>query len=206
MFKRYFNRSSLAGCCFALLLTAGGSALAADHQFAPPADGKKIQLTASFKPPADGKPGTLTITADIAEGFYIYATTQGPGGGKPATIDVASSKQFRLVGAFVADPKAEKKFDDIFKVEVQTHRGRVQWTAPLELLDGAKADQLTISGKLSVQVCNENVCINMTIDFAARQDGGKKAPAEKSVRVGGKDAAGLEIGPTPAARRDHPGL
>jgi thiol:disulfide interchange protein len=157
------------------------------NQFAA-ADGKRVRLDASFTAPADGKPGTLTITADIAKGFHIYATTQGKGAGKPAKIDVAKSDKFRLLGAFTADPKPDKKLDDIFKVEVQTHHGRVKWTAPFELLGGAKADGLTITGKVSMQACDEGSCVNVDLDFTARQAGGAKAPA-KQVEKAGDDPA-----------------
>ncbi|MCH8042258.1 MAG: hypothetical protein IID44_00940 [Planctomycetes bacterium] len=143
------------------------------NQFAPPADGKKVGLSASFIAPADGKPGTLTITADIAKGFHIYATTQGKGAGQPTKIKVSESKKFKLPGGFSADPPAEKKFDDIFKVEVQIHHGRVKWTAPFKLPEGADAAGLTIEGQVSLQVCDENSCTPMTIDFAARQAAGK---------------------------------
>jgi len=135
---------------------------------APAVDGPEsvISVRASFDAGNAERPGYLTVTATIAPPWYAYALTQKPVLATPTEIKLSPSPDYRLIGEFRPNLPAKvlEKEGHIF----ETHSGQVTWQAPLELKPGIDPTQVQISGRVRIQVCNDQSCLNPTnFDFTA---------------------------------------
>ncbi len=128
--------------------------------FGPGAETGKLTLKASFTAPTEDEPARLFIIATFEPTWYTYSITQALGGPKPTKITLDPSPQYRLAGAFEAAPPPEKKRDPLFdNLLVESHHDRVIWHAPVELAEGVDPAQLTISGKVTAQLCDPQRCL-----------------------------------------------
>jgi len=130
-------------------------------------DAEFLRVEATFTIAPSARTGTLSITADIAQGKYGYSLEQKLGPKFPTRINLSSSGKYRLTGSYVAAPPAKTKYDEIFKKKISKHRGRVTWTAPIELGEGVNPRTLQISGALTMQVCDESTCLDQFARFTA---------------------------------------
>ena len=131
---------------------AGGSA----------ADSRRpvVSVEAQFTAPAGDRRGRLSVTAKIKPDWHIYSITQPAGGPVATSIKLKASESYRLVGEFQAVPppvkKAEPAFDNLM---VESHYGRVDWHAAVELASGVDPATLRIEGTLRAQPCDPNSCL-----------------------------------------------
>jgi hypothetical protein len=129
---------------------------------APPGPQEKhAKVTAQFSLAKNGHPARLFITATIQPTWYTYSITQAPGGPKRTVLTVNDSKEFRLLGAFVAHPEPAKKVEPFFdNLVVESHTGTVTWYAPIELAAGVDPARLKIAGRVAMQACDPNACVD----------------------------------------------
>ncbi len=119
-----------------------------------------VLVAAQFTAPADGQPGQLFVTATIKPGWHIYSITQPPGGPLATKIKLNDSASFRLLGEFQVSPAPVKKREPAFdNMIVESHDGRVVWSAPIEFASGVDPAALKIEGQLNVQPCDPNNCL-----------------------------------------------
>lgn len=122
-----------------------------------------VTVRAFFTAPGEGKPAHLAVAATIEPGFHIYSITQGPGGPVPSKVTVAPSDQYRVVGDFRPEPMPEVHPEPAFdNLEVEAHKGRVTWVAPLEISEGVNPAELVIEGTLRYQACTDQACFPPT--------------------------------------------
>ena len=116
-------------------------------------EGTKAAFSASFQVDKASGKGRLSVKADIEPDWHIYSTTPGLGG-QPSKLTVAKSSQFK-VGPFTPDVQPQRRYEDLFRADVEEHTGTVVWTAPLELAAGTDPETLAIEVSYSGQVCAE---------------------------------------------------
>lgn len=124
-------------------------------------DEGELDVAASITKPARGEPARLVITADIPDGWHIFSITQQPGGPLKTKIKLDDSKQFKLAGDFKADPAPKVAKSAAYgDLPIETHAGKVTWTAPIELAAGVDPSTLKITGAVNSQRCfGEDKCL-----------------------------------------------
>ncbi len=116
----------------------------------------KLSATASFKLKPDSQIGLLTVELKIAPNFDIYSVTQPPGGPMRAKIKVEESDQYRIANDFVANEPPHVKFEELFQINVETHKDAVSWTAPIVLADNADPKDVKVNLSIEGQICEIN--------------------------------------------------
>ncbi len=182
----------LAAVLSVLLLTAGSLANA---QFEFPdsfgglggglgSNRDPVSVSAEFTPPEADQPAILFVTADIGEGFHVFALDQGTlpdGGGGPlaATIELSATSEVRLLGGWQPISPPETHLDEeIWKgLQIREHTNRVTWFAPIELAEGVNPSNLSIKGKVVGQACNPQTCVPFNQEFQAPLGAGTPLPA-----------------------------
>lgn len=122
-------------------------------------DNNPVEIAASYQVIANTDQGLLTIQARLADDWYIYSTTQPPGGPLRTKVTSASTG-VTFAGELKADrePKqvtGELGFEDIV---VEKHFDRVTWTVPLKFAQSQGNESLAWEIKFSGQVCS-SACI-----------------------------------------------
>jgi thiol:disulfide interchange protein len=143
------------------------------------------RFSASFKVQEGSRRGMLSVTCLMEPGWHVYSITQPAGGPMASKIKVTQAEQFKLLGPFQAGRAPRIKPPDEFKVNSEIHEDEVAWTAPIELSEGAKPEELTIAIGYSGQVCTEGTkdtagkCIPLSEKLEAKFAGYEKAAAAR---------------------------
>ncbi len=163
---------------------AGLGLLLASAALAQPASHADWTLTSDV---AKGPPGAtvlLRLTAKIEAGWHIYSMTTPDGGGKPTTIKLAEDPAVESFAVYQAKPK--RKFDDSFKVDVETFDDPAVFLISAQLKKDLSADAVNLIANFAYQVCSDERCINkpkntatytLAIDRAATPTAGLVIPA-----------------------------
>lgn len=119
-----------------------------------------IRFTASVSP-APARPGevvTVTVTAQVDDGWHIYSSVPSPGAGTtaPTATEIVSAGNWKSVGETTEDAPT-RKFDANFGVEVGYHEKAATFTRQFRVPGGAKTGPLTAT--VHYQVCNARVCL-----------------------------------------------
>ena len=155
--RSLLRRSTLAF----LVAFVGPSLRPAGAGDVPPVVGISATLTRT-----SGRVGQLSVTADIANGFHIYAPSQ-PRPFLATRIIVAESPAVRVTGAFTASRPPRIVAHPTLGVEVHEYEGRVTWTAPVEFSSAPDAE-LVAQGTVFAQACQEDRCLApKTYEFKA---------------------------------------
>jgi hypothetical protein len=127
-----------------------------------------ITVTSRFKVDEGARTGKLSVTVELAEGWHIYSVTQGAGGPQKSQIIVEESDKFKLMGEFTPnnDPLVDDP-DPVFNVRVEYHDFGVTWTAPIELAEGVRPEELTIKSQLKGQRCIHGRCLQIKENLTA---------------------------------------
>ena len=109
---------------------------------------------------APGATITTTLTAQIDDGWYIYAVSQKPGG--PIPMHVALPKKapspFAL-GAVTTSTPAKRKFDPNFQMETEVHEESATYDVKTSLPASASVGKHTLRVVVTFQTCNERLCL-----------------------------------------------
>ena len=111
--------------------------------------------------PKQVKPGQkfdLELTAKIDEGWYLYSTTQPPGGPNATRITMPAGQPFSFYGAPGAPPP-KVKYDANFSMETETHDGSVTFSLPVEVTKDATSGAHKAEVHVRFQTCNERLCL-----------------------------------------------
>lgn len=118
--------------------------------FGPPAT-----WSAEFQVEEGNSEGRLSVTALLEFGWYIYSTTQPPGGPKATELTVDSSTDFEVTGPFEPNRDPEIHAEPAFPgVDVEKFSNEVTWTAPIRLSEGTEPENLQIQITVDGQVCD----------------------------------------------------
>jgi thiol:disulfide interchange protein len=132
-----------------LAVIAGAFAHGQDQRF------HKWEATVS---PADiraGETGVIKLTATIDDGWHVYEIGQ-TGGPQGMEIEVAKNPAIAEIGKPIA-PKAKRKHDPNFEVEVGYYEKTVTVEVPFKLAPNAKGE-VKASVLVISQVCDATMC------------------------------------------------
>lgn len=141
--------------------------------------GNPATLSASFKVLEGKRRGTLSVKAEMEPGWHVYSITQPSGGPMATKLKVTEVAEFKLLGPFQPDspphvtPPGDK---NPFKVNSEEHAEAVTWSAPLELTEGVKPEDLEIAVQVIGQVCKES-CLPLSEKLTAKFAGYEQPPA-----------------------------
>jgi suppressor for copper-sensitivity B len=146
-------RSPLRLLTIALVLAFAGPsfrrALASD---APPI----VRISSTLTRTSD-RVGQVSVTADIANGFHIYALSQ-PRPFLATRITVAESPAVRVTGPFTPSRPPKIIKHPTLEVELHEYEGQVTWTAPVNF-SSAPNTQLAVQGTVFAQACQDDRCL-----------------------------------------------
>ena len=134
-----------------LLLLAAVSVSAQEEKLNPVTWSLKVVKPASVE-------GKLyaELTAQIENGWHLYALTPMTGGPKPTRISLPREQAFELAGQIEApDPFVER--DPNFDMEVEYYEEQVTFKLPLKRLPGATGDKLLVETRY--QTCTNKLCL-----------------------------------------------
>ncbi len=98
--------------------------------------------------------GTVTITANIADGWHLYGTDIPQEG--PAPTEIAFTlKGVKLSGKTSVSPAPEKHFDDILAMDLNWWTGKVTFTQAFEITN---PDAPAIAVKVKYMTCDNKNC------------------------------------------------
>ena len=160
----------------------------------------ELTVTGKFYLTPGSLQGRLVVEADISPEWHLYSITQPKGGPMISKIKIPDSVDYRLTGPFVPDQPPHQIPSTAFEVDgkpliEEQHEGRVVWTAPIELTEGTKPEELEIAASFSGQIChNAGGCIPKSPKFVAKFAGYEEAQAPPA-------AATVSTPPEPAAAK-----
>ena len=130
------------------------------EQFGQPLEGfqqEKLTLTATFKVFKGTNRGELSVTAMIAQDWYIYSLTQPKGGPIRTTIQLREPDQLKSIGTFKPNiqPKITTQPEAFGDLRIEKHIEAVTFTAPVEFKEGSNPKKLKIKLKYRGQVCKK---------------------------------------------------
>ncbi len=202
MVANRFDQGLYAGLCSLILLVSGAiaqeppaeSAPAGESPAEPPirlnlselgipglggppgASAEPVTFLSSFQVQEGSRRGTLSINAVMEPTWHVYSITQPEGGPMRSVLKVKDSEQFKVLGQFQADREPHVLPPDVFPVPSEEHEDEVIWSAPIELAEGVKPEDLQITTKFEGQACREGQCIPVASDIVAKFAGYSKAP------------------------------
>jgi thiol:disulfide interchange protein DsbD len=105
-----------------------------------------------------GRTVPITLRADIATGWHIYALTQKPGGPIPLTIQLVDAGDV-IVRGIIKAPQPESAFDKNFGIETQLYSGSPRFTIPVGVPGRSPTGVRKIQVGARYQVCSETLCL-----------------------------------------------
>ena len=97
---------------------------------------------------------TITYSADVKPGWYIYSQHTDEGGPIPTGFYVDDTASAKLVGAVVEEGKKKEGMDDMFGINVIKFSGLVLFRQKVKAKAGT-----TISGYLEFMACDNEQCL-----------------------------------------------
>src|SRR5579862_9371825 len=122
---------------------------------------------------ASGETVKVVFELEIPKGWHIYAAGKKPLFGLPT--------RFKLDNAEVAGAIDEPPLKVVTEPgigDIDYHEGKIAVTVPLRLKADVKAGPVTVTGKLTYQICDPNVCVDNStaISFDLKALAGAPAP------------------------------
>ncbi len=99
---------------------------------------------------------SVTITAEIAPGFHLYAVDNPEGGAGPLVFNF-DTKGCELVGTVTADKKYKVEYNDIFEVDEHYYDGKVTFTQKIK----PTAEKYSVNIDVKGQACNDTGCFQV---------------------------------------------
>lgn len=120
----------------------------------------------------------VTFSCTVDKGWYIYSHYIEDGGPIPATLYFDANKDITIVGKHREVGKAEKKFDDIFAMDVTTFKGKVDFVQKVKAAPGT-----VLKGYVEYMTCNEDEgkCVMDEVTFSIPLKGAELSTATSEV-------------------------
>ena len=118
----------------------------------------KWSLAVKSKAYKAGDKFSAQLTAQIAEGWHLYALEEVPNGPRPTRITLAAQQPFKLSGE-IETPQPISKFDENFGVETQFYETSATFHLPIQINFKAKPGRTKLIVQIRYQVCNEQMCL-----------------------------------------------
>jgi hypothetical protein len=154
MRTRKFNRVDFRRSQFALLLLPSLCGAGADQSPNP-----IVQWAASVVSPAavtHGSDVTLELSADVQQGWHVYALAQPPGGPTALRVTLDDNDVAQIAGP-PSGTNPEKRHDPSFDLETQFYSHAFALHLPVRLKQPATGRQL-IPVSVRFQTCSDREC------------------------------------------------
>jgi len=120
----------------------------------------EVSLSSEFKSVKPGDSGWLLIEVEVEPDWHMYWKNAGQSG-YPTTIEWESE------GAEIGSLKfPTPKAYEFLEMIIYVHEGKFTLLAEITVDDDFEGDVVTIGGKLSTLICNEENCIPYDVDLA----------------------------------------
>jgi hypothetical protein len=117
----------------------------------------------SAKPPAaalaPGSTAAVTLSAEIADGWYMYALTQPEGGVPPLHIAIAKGQPFTLDPQRIDAPLPEVTKGAGGEPDTFHYDDTVAFAIPVAAGKSVKPGKHTVSIDVTYQVCSGSICL-----------------------------------------------
>lgn len=102
--------------------------------------------------------GSIEITANIEDGWHLYAMNIPEGGPKPTQITFETLENVELIGEITPSTPAHEFIDNtVFHMKLGQWDNSVTFTQKFRLADSS-VDGYVITGNISFQACNDQTC------------------------------------------------
>lgn len=98
---------------------------------------------------------TITYSADVEPGWYIYSQHTEPSGPVPTTFYVDDNPNIELVGDVMEEGKKKEGFDDLFGINVIKFSGLVLFRQKIKV----KTAETSFTGALEFMSCDNEQCL-----------------------------------------------
>ena len=120
-----------------------------------------VQWTAAvIRPTAarNGNEASLELSAQVLEGWHVYAPTQ-PSGGPTALRVTIDQNDFAQVAGAPTGTKPRRRHDPSFDLETQVYTHSFVVHVPLRLLEAQAIDRREIQVSVRYQSCSDRECL-----------------------------------------------
>jgi DsbC/DsbD-like thiol-disulfide interchange protein len=107
------------------------------------------------------KPGdtfNVQATAQIKDGWHVYATNEPRGGPRPTSFALPSDQPFKLNG-IVSAPPPHTSFDANFDQPTKFYEQTVTFTLPVLVATDASAGRHQLQVVVAYQSCSQQLCL-----------------------------------------------
>ncbi|MBI5282923.1 MAG: protein-disulfide reductase DsbD N-terminal domain-containing protein [Candidatus Solibacter usitatus] len=101
---------------------------------------------------------TVTLAAEIAEGWHLYSLKKQEGGPIPTSITVPEGQPFGRAGEIDAPPPLSR-FEETFQLDIESYEGSAGFGVPVEVSRNAKAGPATLAVHARYQACDNRICL-----------------------------------------------
>jgi DsbC/DsbD-like thiol-disulfide interchange protein len=113
--------------------------------------------------PASGQTaagGTLVaiVTANIGEGWHVYAPDESNVGPRPVDLIIVKNPVFSAAGKFTS-PEPEREMDQAFGQITASYAEKATFRLPVAVAADAGAGMHTLEIDVSFQACDGNICL-----------------------------------------------
>jgi len=117
-----------------------------------------VRWAATFSPATVGQGGeaTVEVSAQIQDGWHVYAPGQAPGGPTPLRVTLDNDRIATLAGP-VSGTIPQKKHDPSFDLDTLFFVHSLQLHVPVHLVD-SKPGARVIPVSVRFQICSEREC------------------------------------------------
>ena len=123
-----------------------------------PTDIVKWSVAGPAKPVAAGSVAKLQLSAEIQEGWKLYALSQSSGGPIPLTIALEKNAPFKLVQKEISGPLPKVQKDSNFNRDTQFYEREAEFVVPVVVpKTGAGKKQVPI--EVTFQACGAEICL-----------------------------------------------
>jgi len=152
-FRPHRTYRVLAGLLAVLVMAPGPCGAAADGDPIP-----TVRWAATFSPATIGHGGdaTVEVSAQIQEGWHVYAPGQAPGGPTPLRVTLDNDHIATLAGP-VSCTTPQKKHDPSFDLDTLFFVHSLHLHVPVHLVDSTPGARV-IPVSVRFQICSEREC------------------------------------------------
>ncbi|MGI8494292.1 MAG: protein-disulfide reductase DsbD domain-containing protein, partial [Pyrinomonadaceae bacterium] len=150
----------------------------------------------SWKLDSDIKNKTLTsgenfkakLSAELEEGWHLYAPEQVDGGPIATKITLPENSDFKLNGKIIS-PSPKTALDPNFQIETKFFEKQVSFELPLTSGDNVKGGDLAVN--VFFQACNDSICLppkTVKVTFSGFENVKKSSFSNPSSVVGNENS------------------
>lgn len=125
----------------------------------------------------EGNEAQLVFHMKIDEGWHVYGMQKVENGPTPTSINVKEMEGAELVGELEYEGELQKKYDEVFELDVEFFEGEVTFRQGLKLT----SDDCRIVGYLEYASCNDQSCLPPTKEEFEYGVGSEESGVEEAV-------------------------